>query len=380
VPKTFTTDLHIKALKRPEKGQETYWDKTIKGFGVRISQGGAKTFILMHGKKRRRLTIGRYPVISLKDARDKVKGILAERTLGTPINSSVAFEKVLDSYFTHHVDANNRPRTAKETKRLLNSHFRDALEGRRLSEVTKQDITNILDKLADRPSEQRHAFVAIRAFLRWAVRRGDLKHTPLDGMAAPANGESRSRVLSLEELGKVYKKAGDGYIGTIIRLLIVTGQRRGEIAGLRGEYIDKKQKTIELPKELTKNKREHLFPIGKRALKLLNGIPDEGLLFPARGKDKPFNGWSKTKPQVDIPHWTLHDLRRSFSTQLSAFGVQPHVTERLLNHIQGSLTPIAQVYNKYAYLDEMREAINLWEKKLSAVLREKHGTINEAKL
>jgi len=370
VPKTFTTDLHIKALTHPEKGQETYWDKTIKGFGVRVSQGGSKTFILMHGKRRRRLTIGRYPVISLKDARDKVKGILAERTLGTPINSSVAFDKVLDSYFTNHVDANNRPRTAKETKRLLNSHFRDALEGRRLSEVTKHDITNILDKLADRPSEQRHAFVAIRAFLRWAVKRGDLKHTPLDGLQAPADGASRSRVLSLAELGKVYKKAGDGYIGTIIRLLILTGQRRGEIAALRAEYVDKKQKTIELPKELTKNKREHLFPVCKTALKLLNGTLSQGLLFPARGKaDKPFNGWSKSKPEVDIPHWTLHDLRRSFSTHLSALGVQPHVTERLLNHIQGSLTPIAQVYNKYAYLDEMREAINLWEKKLSTAIR-----------
>lgn len=367
MPVIHLTDLSIRKLKQPEEGDVTYFDKDLRGFGIRCSPG-AKTFVLLHGRRRRRLTIGRYPIISLAQAREKVKSILAERTLGTPITHSSTFDKELERFLAQHCLQNNRPSTAKETERLLRVHFLPKLEGRRLSEVTRPDISDVIDRLSKTPSEARHAFVALRTFLRWTVRRGALKHNPIEGMDAPSKPSSRTRVLSLEELAKVYQ-AGEGTIGEIIRLLILTGQRRGEIASLRGEYLDLSTKTITLPKTLTKNGREHLFPIGTRAVALLKGATDTGYLFPARGKDKPFNGWSKSKPKVDIPHWTLHDLRRSFSTHLAACGVQPHVTERLLNHAAGTLSEIAQTYNKYHYLDEMRSAVALWESKLSKYLR-----------
>lgn len=101
--------------------------------------------------------------------------------------------------------------------------------------------------------------------------------------------------------------------------------------------------------------------------------PKPLLLFPARGKDTPFAGWSKAKPDFNkgclVPHWTLHDLRRTCATNLAALGVPVHVTEKLLNHVSGTTSGIVAVYQRHAYMDEMREAIEAWEKRVKLLAR-----------
>ena len=160
----------------------------------------------------------------------------------------------------------------------------------------------------------------------------------------------------------------------MVELLIYTGQRRNEIASLRAEWIDFEKHTITLPASVTKNKRQHTFPFGRMAEAVLARGKKKGLLFPARGKeDTVINGWSKLKPAFDrqcpLASWTLHDLRRTCATNLAALGTPVHVTEKLLNHVSGSMGGIVAVYQRHAYLEEIRGAVAAWEKHLTSLTK-----------
>ncbi|WP_395019824.1 tyrosine-type recombinase/integrase [Dongia sp.] len=368
------SDLALRSLKPPAEGQITYWDE-LPGFGVRVSQGGAKTFILQRGKERARTTIGRYPIISLLDARNEAKRLLAEETLGKPKEASIAFSEALEG-FAAVKEKKNRARTAKETKRLLTKHFKPDLGSTLVSKITEADISKILDGLAQTPQTANHAYTALKTFLRWAVRKRYLSHSPLEDMERPAAIVSRDRVLTDRELVHIYRTAEQyGYpYGTIVQLLILTGQRRGEIAALAEHYIVSAESLVNLPKELTKNGRPHTFPFGPMTAKVLAGIPKFGtVLFPARGNSEAiFSGWSKSKDAFDklcpIDHWTLHDLRRTLATGMAAQGVQPHIVERYINHASGVVSGVAAIYNRFQYLPEMRDAAMRWERHLSRLL------------
>ena len=374
MPKTHLTDLTLKHLLVPERGQTTYWDDALSGFGVRVSQGGGKTFTVMFGDDRRRVTIGRYPILSLSEARGAAKRLLAEATLKrvekTP---SLTFAEAVELFLATHCAQKNRTSTRDETERLLRRHFLPVFEDRPLASITKHDVSSILDGLLARPSGANHAFAAIRVLLRWATRRGYLTHSPCEGMAQPARLASRERMLTDMELAAVLTTA-KGFawpFGPIVVLLILTGQRRSEIGGLRWDYIDEQQQTMTLPASLTKNNRAHVFPYGSMCREVLTGIPkvDDVYLFPARGnREHTYAGWGKAKRTFDalcpIAPWTLHDLRRTVATNLAALGTPPHVTERLLNHVSGTVSGVAAIYNRHAYMSEMRQALDAWERKL----------------
>jgi integrase len=231
---------------------------------------------------------------------------------------------------------------------------------------------NSVEKLASTPSEQQHAFVAIRIMMNWCVKRGLIDTSPVPPMSFKV--ATRSNILSDIDLAAVLKRATDfGYpFGTIVEMLILTGQRRGEIASLRKSWIE--DDLIVLPAGFTKNKREHRLPISPRVRRLLDSIPgDSDLYFPARGvEDRPFNGWGKTKERFDEPlniaPYTLHDLRRTFSSNMARIGTPIQVTEKLLNHISGTVSGVAAVYNRYSYLDEMREALARHDEFLENIL------------
>ncbi len=373
--RTTLTDLTIRNLKAPEQGQRMYLDKNLPGFGVRVSQGGTKTFTLMHGPRRELTKIGRFPILSLASARDQARNILAEEQLGIRRPKAPRFDEALDLFITKHCEAKNRARTAAETDRLLRKHFLPSLRNLTLDDISSARISGILDDLIDTPSTARHAFVAVRTFLRWCAKRGYIANSPIALMDAPASATSRDRVLKDAELVAIYRKAlSQGCTGgNIVRLLILTGQRRGEIGALRGEWIDRTSRTVTLPSEITKNGRAHTFPYGDMVAAIVENLPTGGFLFPARGADneRSYNGWSKLKTSVDagVAEWTLHDLRRTFATNLASLSVPPHVIERLLNHTSGMISGVAAIYNRFSYLGEMRAAVECWERHLAALLR-----------
>jgi hypothetical protein len=157
------TDLSLKGLKAPTKGQRTYLDDSLVGFGVRVSQGGTKAFVLVHGRSRERTTIGRYPVISLSDARTEAKRILAERTLGYGRAPSVPFEEALDLYIVNHLKPNTRRSTAYEIERLLRRML-PKVRHDKLDELETHRLMKIVEGYMAKPSVARHMFVALRGW------------------------------------------------------------------------------------------------------------------------------------------------------------------------------------------------------------------------
>jgi integrase len=408
VPKTSLTAIGLQSLKAPEAGQVDYWDVVVPGFGCRVSQGGTKTFILK--KDNRRITIGRYPILSLADARSEAKKLLAEITLGRTRPQSISYDTAR-TQFLEASKQKNKARTAAEYKRLLD---RLKFSGQ-LAEFSHDELVRRLEKFKS-PSERTHILVAAKVFFNWARKKRYITENPCLGITSPRS-QKRSRILTGDELKAVWMAAEqtEGLFGIIVRLLILTGQRRGEIAALEAEYlyetIDAKtflpfERTCTLPASLTKNGREHTFPIGASCAAILSDVTKNilathghisssstnsiGLLFPARGKPgRPFNGWSKSKKALDklaqeiaddlqtqglIPQklkligtWTLHDLRRTFRTNLAKLKVRPDIAERLVNHISAR-TEMEEVYDLHTYLPEMRQAMDLWEAHLKTLL------------
>lgn len=370
------TDLLLRAAKPPERGTTTLWDGTLKHFGVRISSGGAKSFIILLGSGRRQ-AIGRYPTITLAKAREKAKAILAERTLGKHRPNSISWKKAIELYLAH-VKTKNRPRTYNEYERALRRYF--PFGDTKLAEVTKQDISAKLTRLSETPSQQKHAAVYLKTFFNWAINEEYLTSNPLQSFKQ-GKPRRRKRILNDDELRAIWDAAGQigGLFGPIVKLMLLTGQRRGEIAALLDTFYSHNQQTLTLPGTLTKNHLEHPFPVGQMAAALisaqLNSDDRRGsaFLFPSRTSiERPFNGWSKCKRELDksanIAPWTLHDLRRTFRSGLGRLGVRPDIAERLVNHVS-SRTEMEETYDLWSYLPEMREAMENWESHVEAVLR-----------
>jgi integrase len=348
----------VESVKPPTKGQRLLYDDLVRGFALRVSKGGAKTFVVQYGKRRLLKTLGRADILTLADARAQAKAFIGEVAAEKHGQGpSLAFPEALERYLA---DAKPRTRasTYTEYERLLRKHFTFT---KRLAQITRQDIMEVIGSLRDTPSIQSHAFVAMKVFVNWCVTRGYLEVSPMPKMTF-AN-PSRSRVLTDEELKVVWRRATEvGYpYGTVVQLLILTGQRRGEIAALRRSWIE--DGWITIVASATKNGREHRIPLGSLAAAIIDSIPgNTDLLFPARGKpETAMSNWGHLKAEFDkplnLPPWTLHDLRRTFASKLAALGTPIHVTERILNHVSGTISGVAAVYNRYDYNEEAWETI-----------------------
>ncbi|MDR3495114.1 MAG: tyrosine-type recombinase/integrase [Ancalomicrobiaceae bacterium] len=373
------TEIAVRALK-PEPGKQfKVWDTATPGFGVLVGER-SKSWIVMHGARRALKVIGRFPDASLATARAEAKRILATGSLAHAAAHVVRFDEAFAEYIDD-LQQRSRPSTARDYKRLIARHF--DFGSTPLPEITPQRILKQLDKIKHTPSEQRYALVALKIFMTWCQRRFYLNSSPCAQLQARGAPAPRERVLTDTELATVLLEARNTPypFGAIVELLIFTGQRRGEIAALRWEWIDDEARTITLPSSITKNKRAHTFPYGDMVAAAIATIPRfNEYVFPAardRLKEKPatiFNGWSKPKVKLDkacsIAPWTLHDLRRTFATNLAALGTPIHITEKLLNHVSGTISGVAAVYNRHAYMDEMRAAITAWERHLDGLLDE----------
>ncbi len=376
MPKNLT-DIAIKRFPLPESGTVTHWDGSCKGLGIRLSPGGARTFIVLVNSGKRH-KIGRYPAIKLKDARTEARRILSEKTLGTYQAPSVSFNTAKDKWLKA-CEEKNRPRTVNDYKRLI-KHF--PFGAQKIGTITKAAVVHELEKI-DAPSERAHALVAVKVFFSWCAGQGLINMSPLTALKATTRSQSRNRVLTPDELKEVLGKAlSTAYpYGHIVALLALTGQRRGEIASLKWEYVE--HDTITIPSDIAKNGVEHRFPIGMLARRVLESIPPEckqsEFIFPAsrdhvRGKETSvFNGWGKAKKAFDetlenVNPYTLHDLRRTFSSTLAMLGVPIHITEKHLNHVSGQVSGIAAVYNRYDYQAEMREATDAYNNYLLKLL------------
>lgn len=365
------TDIAVKQLKAPATGFKIYADDALPGFGVRVTHNGIASFVLTYGRARKRVTIGRVGVISLKDARAKAKTLLAERTLGKKDVNPISFEAGLELFLKTRKAKDS---TRKEDERLLRKHFLPKWRHEKVHTIQTGDVTTIVDGLEDTPSEQGHAFAAARLFFNWAEKRRHVETSPLRGLDAPALGEKRARVLGDDELTKVARTAFKGTtpFHKLVGLLLLSAQRRKQIQFLDRKWIGHNSQAFIFPAQIMKGNREHVVPYGDLTGTVLSTLPNEGLLFPAGPKNKPFSAFSKCKKAFDkecgVNKWTLHDLRRTARTGFAKLKVAPHIGERILDHRSATESEVSQIYDRFLYLDEMREAVVAWENYLLALL------------
>ena len=258
MPKILLTDIAIRALKH-DHHRADYWDLKTPAFGIRV---GRRTKMFVVKVRNSRVAIGAYPGLSLADARRKALGVKSE---DPPIVvSKVTFEHAYEKFKEVHC-SRKKARTQRDYTRILEKHFLSGLRTTRLSKITSTHLAEITDKLLSTPSEHAHALAVARTFFRWCVRPPHryIDHSPLEGLQLTI-AKSRKRVLTDAELIKVWNAAAlQGHPhGTIVQLLILTGQRRGEVATLRDACINLTEQTITLPDHITKNGLEHTFPFG----------------------------------------------------------------------------------------------------------------------
>jgi integrase len=387
------TELTIRKLSPRDGKRVEVWDEKTPGFGVRVSPSGTKTFVLMYyvGQRKRRLTLGRYPIISLAGARRMALDALNRVANGSDpqaerrnARTSLHFNEVVEDFVNTHAAQHYRPSHAHETARLLRARFVAAWAQRDIKDISKGDVIKLLDNVtgAGTPSAAIHALATIRKFFNWCVERGIVEANPCANLSRPALVGSRDRVLDNDEVAAVWAAVNtlDAPFSHIVRLLLLTAQRRGEVAGMHWSEISFEERMWSIPASRTKSNRAQLLPLSPLALSVIASIPrvDDDIVFPARGNASAHpSGFSKVKRRLDelsgVTDWTLHDLRRTVATHMAGMGVAPHVIERILNHTTGILGGVAGIYNRFQYLPEMRAALELWGQHIERLIGQAAG-------
>jgi integrase len=258
----------------------------------------------------------------------------------------------------------------------------------KISDLHRRDINRVLDPIVARESltQARLVFTDMRGMLNWAVKRGDIDANPMTGMSSPSQMVPRERVLSDDEIESLWSTlptslAKSKTCQRIIRLCLVTGQRVGEIAGMRRDELDMKARTWRLPGSRTKNAHPHVVPLSDLAISIIEeALADAGespFIFPnltahaiARmiGRAQEV---SKERPQgrFGIAHWSAHDLRRTSLTGMAKLGVAPIVIAHVANHQSVAKAGVTFAhYVRHGYEREMREALELWADRLKAII------------
>jgi integrase len=368
------TQASIERLKS-DKPDAIFYDDDVDGFGVRIRQGGSRTYVVRYrlGGLERRHNLGKVGVLTLDEARKKARKALTDVDEGRDPTAEKATKQASASLLFSAVAADYlaakrstmKSRTLVDVTRYLNRDWKP-FHKLPVASVSRAIVASHLREIAKKggPTANRARSV-LSAMYAWAIGEGLCETNPVDGTNKPAGINKRDRVMSDPELAAIWNAVNDSDFGRIVKLLILTAQRRNEIGELRWSEIDMATATITLPAERTKNRQAHTIPLSADALEILRSIPhrnERELVFgDAAGG---FAGWGAAKAALDkrlgssVKPWTLHDLRRTGATRMADSGIQPHIIEAVLNHISGHKGGVAGIYNRAAYEPEKRAALD----------------------
>lgn len=374
------------------------WDDELKGFGVRATPTGSKTYIFqyrMGGReaKTQRYTIGRHgsPWTAATARMEAVRIFTLVRQRSNPVDMDKRRRReAVDLAFATYADRFAKSCTGKGWRTLvdrsLRLHLIPVLGNKPLPQIVRSDIVIALDEIPKgQVANRRNVFAVARRLFRWAISRGDIKISPMEGMETPKAVKPRERWLTDKELPRIWNAAPDTHpcFGPIVRLLIATGQRREEVSGVNWSELDRKARMWTLPGERTKNGEPNYIPLNDLAVAELDRIAS-GEKWPSRGRifatstGGAFSGFAKGKLKLDsqiaedgeesMPPWRLHDLRRTVATGFQRLGVRFEVTEAILNHVGGSRSGVAGIYQRHDWKPEKVEAMRAWNDHLKAFL------------
>lgn len=399
------TDRTVEDAQCPEGRKDVLlFDDALKGFGLRVTAGGKRVFIFQYrvGSTVRRTSLGewgaKFTSTQARKRAETLRGQVRERrdpvsehktkqaaTLAAEAEARAAaasaaytVDALIQQWTEHHLATRSdsyRKRVPAELRRALKSWVKVSAD-----KLDRADAVRALDKVksASGPVAANRLRAEARACWGWAVKRGALGANPWEATPRPLERETaRERVLTDAELGTLYTSAGalTAPWGVLVRLLILTGQRRGEVAGMRWEELDLDRSTWTLPGERTKNGHAHTVPLPDEAVTLLRTVMRrKGAEFVFEGPRKTaMSGFGKMKARLDealdeaakeanskVLPWVLHDMRRTMATGLQRLGVRLEVTEAVLNHVSGSRSGIVGVYQRHGWQTEKAAALKGW--------------------
>lgn len=411
------------------------WDDDLPGFGLKVTPAGGKTYVFQYriaipGSAERtaakRYTIGKHGKLTPDQARKRAKELAVLVAQGVDprqqeldviaakeaaadaeaerarIEGELVFEKVAAVWLDHYEnEKGRRPSSVRQATLIVKRHLEPTLKGKPMPHITRADIQAVLDGIPVRQRGIRRSIFAYASiFFGWALRRGDIPENPLACMVKPEAPKARDRVLSDEELTSIWKgtDALDAPFGSFFRLLILTGQRRSEVAGLNWLELDRSSATWIIPADRAKNDVAHLVPLTDSTIAELDAIalagqvkaevkepdakrwPKSGYVLPT-SRGTAITGFSKPKRALDaaiakerngeaLPDWRIHDLRRTLATGLQRLGVRFEVTEAVLNHVSGAKSGVAGIYQRHDWQAEKRAALDAWATHVERLLKQ----------
>jgi integrase len=377
----FSDNRDVGNLALPQTGQVDYWDRLLPSFGVRVSSGGNKSFVVstrVNGKFRRFTIKPPFPSIGLVEARAQAVQIIADAKVGiTPevrkkreekgTFGAVAADFMRDFAHSH--------RTRKEMQRKIDVEL-VAWHDRPIREITRSDIKERLrEKARDGGIAANRLLALISKIFNWAVDEEIIESSPAMRLQRPGEEKDRERVLSAEEIAVLWPAFTRlGYpFGNLYKIMLCTGQRRGEVASMKWSQIG--ADGWRLPAASAKTKVGHLVPLSSLAREIIAGLPQIGDYVFRAHRDAPLQGWSKAKAKLDglvtLPEsWQVEDMRRSAATHMRSLGVDRLVIDKILNHAEQGVT---KVYDRWSADPEKAAAMERWANRLREIIS---GTVD----
>lgn len=394
------------------------WDDRVRGFGLKITPRGSKTYLYQYrmggrSSKVRRYTIGKHGSFTPDHARKIAEQLAAkvaqgEDPQGTKMqvreeSRSLAFAPYCQRFYDEYLLHNWKSRHI-EGLRMLERHAIPKLRDKPLPQITKRDISDVLRPLKFTPAAEKNNFATLRKLFNWAVNEGDLEVSPMAGMKAPAGSPSRERVLTDEELKLVWDASYklEYPNGPYVRSLVLTGQRLREVSKLAWSELSRDGQMWALKGVRTKNGKPHTIPLSSLMVAELDDIaverhdkkkgewPKQGPVFTTDGT-KPINSFSKLKKGIStfmdeinrkredplvMDHWVVHDLRRTLTTGMQRLDVRFEVTEAIINHVGASKSGVAGVYQRHDWKNEKAAALEAWSAHVAAVVSSEDKDVN----
>ena len=401
---TMLTDAGLRKLKRAEPGKRyERFDAGQPGLALRVGDGGTKTWCTYFffpppgvSEKRRhvRMTLGNFPAIGVAEARRRASDIKEQAKAGVDPRLAVeagrlaareAAQAEVERFRTFGVIAEEyikrglrdlADRTRREIPAVIRKRLLPIWGDRPIASLTLRDANRLFDGLIEdgSPMAALNTYKLIKRIGRWAEEVGEIENSPFAKLKPPGEYRARDRILDHDEIRAVWEAAGAaGFpFGPFVRLLLVTGARRNEVAQMRRGDVDMGKGEWLLPATGTKSAREHLLPLPTVALDIIASLPEftrGEYLFTTTSGRRPICGFSAIKSRLDelsgVSDWRLHDLRRTARSEWARIGTAETVSELLLNH---GPKGIAGVYNRYKYYDEKKAGMERWAAALRDVV------------
>ena len=371
-----TLTARFVATVTPDANRREYFDRSVTGLALRVSPTGGKSWVLLYraGRRLRRWTLGRYPTLSLAEARDQARAGLRAVTVGNdPAHAkrerrdAVTVAELAERYLVEY--AQPRKRSWKEDRRLLEHKVLPAWRHQTARDIQRADVRALVQAVAARgaPIAANRLRALLHTLFAFAVAQDILEANPVAHVPRPGVERRRDRVLTADEIRTFWSGLDDEApaMAAALRLRLVTAQRGGEIHDMRWRDVDLATRWWTIPAERSKNGLPHRVPLTDPALDLINTLPETDpeayVVAGARGKRQR----SQAIGQLGLDDFRGHDLRRTAASHMASAGVSRLVIGKILNHAEPSVTA---VYDRHSYDAEKREALDTWATALLTII------------